>query len=82
MNLVFNNAQSLREAAAGGYKTETALQAVVVAAMAAAIATGQLFTCTAACSGYSQQDVQNVIRDLIASGFGCSYSGTTLTLTW
>jgi len=58
------------------------LQAVVVAAMAAAVATGELFTCTASASGYSQQDVQNMMRDLIGSGFGCTYSGTTLTITW
>jgi len=81
-DFVFGNAQSMREVAAGTYKTETALQAVVVATMAAAVATGELFTCTASCSGYSQQDIQNVMRILCDQGFICSYSGTTLTITW
>lgn len=79
---VFNNAQSVREVSAGTYKTETALQAVVIAAIAAVVATGELFTCTAAASGYSNQDVNNVIRDLISQGYTISYSGTTITISW
>ena len=82
LDFVFTNAQSLREVCAGTYKTETALQAVVIAAMAAVVATGELFTCTAACSGYSQQDVENVMRVLTDQNFTCSYSGTTLTISW
>lgn len=81
-DFVFGNAQSVREVCAGTYKTEAALQAVVVAAIAAVIATGELFTCTAACSGYSQQDIQNVIRVLSDQGFTTSFSGTTLTISW
>jgi len=81
-DFVFGNAQSMREVSAGTYKTETALQAVVIAAMAAAVATGELFTCTASCSGYSQQDIQNVIRVLGDQSFTTSYSGTTLTISW
>lgn len=79
---VFNNAQSVREACAGTYKTEVALQAVVVAALATAIAAAETFTCTAACSGYSQQDIFNVMRDLISQNYTLSYSGTTLTISW
>ncbi len=79
---VFDNAQSFREVCAGTYKTETALQQVVYVALAAACATGELFTATAACSGYSQQDVQNVMRELRRAFYGVSYSGTTLTITW
>lgn len=82
LDLVFTNAQSLREVCAGTYKTETALQGVVVAAMAAVVATGELFTCTAACSGYSNQDINNVMRILTDQNFTCSYSGTTLTISW
>ena len=79
---VFGNAQSVREVCAGTYKTETALQAVVIAAIAAVVATGELFTCTASASGYSQQDIQNVVRDLISQNFTASYSGTTITISW
>ena len=79
---IFDNANLLRGAAAGTYKTETALAAVVIAAMAAVIATGELFTCTASCSGYSQQDIQNVMRQLRRADYIVSYSGTTLTITW
>jgi len=79
---VFGNAQSVREVSAGTYKTEAALQAVVIAAIAAVVATGELFTCTASASGYSQQDVNNVMRDLISQGFTATYSGTTITLAW
>lgn len=82
LDFVFSNAQSLREVSAGTYKTETALQAVVIAAMAAVVATGELFTCTAACSGYSAQDIENVMRLLTDQNFTCSFSGTTLTLSW
>lgn len=82
MHIIFNNAQSVREASAGTYKTEAALQAVVIAAIAAVIATGELFTCTASVSGYSAQDVQNVRRDLVSCGFGVTQSTSTLTITW
>jgi hypothetical protein len=81
-SFVFNNAQSVREVCAGSYKTEAALQAVVVAAIAAVIATGELFTCTAAASGYSQRDIQNILRDLISLGFTATFSGTTITIAW
>jgi hypothetical protein len=82
MHLIFNNAQSVREASAGTYKTEAAMQALVIAAMATAIATGELFTANVSVSGGSAQDVQNVTRDLISCGFGVSQSGSTLTFTW
>lgn len=79
---VFNNAYSVREVCAGTYKTEAALQAVVVAAIAAVIATGEIFTANAAASGYSQQDIQNVIRDLVSQNYTVSFSGTTITISW
>lgn len=79
---VFGNAQSVREVCAGTYKTETALQAVVIAAIAAVVATGEVFTANAAASGYSQQDIQNVVRDLVSQNFTVSYSGTTITISW
>ena len=79
---VFGNAQSVREVCAGTYKTEAALQAVVIAAIAAVVATGELFTCTASASGYSNNDVSNVMRDLVSQNFTVTYSGTTLTISW
>jgi hypothetical protein len=78
----FSNAQSVREACAGTYKTEYALAAAIIAAIAVAIAGNETFTCTCSCSGYSQQDVQNCILSFRGSGFTTSYSGTTLTLSW
>ena len=82
MDSIFNNGQAVRAVNAGTYKTETALLAVMNAAIATATATGELFTCGGSCSGYSQQDIQNVMRFFRASGYQPSYSGTTLTLTW
>lgn len=79
---IFNNAQSIREMSAGTYKTEAALQAVVIAAIAAVIATGEVFSATASASGYSQQDITNVMRRLISCGYTASYSGTTITIAW
>lgn len=79
---VFSNAQSLREVSAGTYKTEAALQAAVIAAMASVVATGELFTCTVSVTGYSGQDVNNVTRTLGDSNFTVSQSGSTLTISW
>lgn len=79
---VFGNAQSVREGCAGTYKTEIALQAVVVAALATAIAAAETFSTTASASEYSPQDIQNVIRDLVSQNFTVSYSGTTITISW
>lgn len=82
MQFVFNDAQATRSVCAGTYKTETALQAAAVAAIAAAVAGNETFSCTVACSGYSEQDVTNVVRILSANNFTTSYSGTTLTISW
>lgn len=82
MTLVFGNAQSCREISAGTYKTEAALQAAVVAALATAIAAAETFTTTVSVSGYSAQDVQNVTRDLVGSGFTVSQSSSTMTIAW
>ena len=78
MNLVFQNAQSVREVCTGTYKTEAALQATVVAALAVAIAAAETFSTTVSVSGQSSQDVQNLMRDLIGSGFTVSLAGSTL----
>lgn len=82
LDFVFMNSQSLREVCAGTYKTEAALQAAVVAAMAAVVATGELFTCTVSVSGYSAQDIQNVMRVLTDQNFIVSLATTTLTINW
>lgn len=79
---VFDNAQSLREVCAGTYKTEAALQAAVIAAMAAVIATGEIFTCTVSVAGASGQDVNNVTRWLADQNYTTSQSGSTLTISW
>ena len=79
---VFDSASSLHEVSAGRYKTETALEAVVIAAMAVAVATGELFTCSCSASGYSEQDVNNVMRELSRANYLAHLSGTTLTITW
>ena len=81
-DFVFNNAQSLREVCAGNYKTETALQALAVAAMAVAAAAQQTFTCSVSVTGYSGQDVQNVMRVLSDQNFIFTLAGSTLTITW
>lgn len=79
---VFSNAQSLREVCAGTYKSEAAYQALVIAAMAAVVATGELFTCTVTTSGKAVQDVNNVMRLLTNMNFTVSLSGSTLTISW
>lgn len=81
-DFVFNNAQSLREVCSGGYKTETALQAAIIAAMAVQAALTASFSCTVSVTGYSGQDVQNCMRVLEDMNFGVSLSGSTLTITW
>lgn len=77
-----NNAGSVREASTAGYKTEFALQALVIAAIYAAIALNQTFSCTQSCTGYSQQDIGNVMRALVADGFTVSYANAVLTISW
>jgi len=80
----FDNAQSVREGCNASYKTEYALRAVIVAALAAAVATANndIFTTTASVSGYSGQDIQNNVALLRNGGFTTSQSGTTLTISW
>lgn len=82
MSYVFSNAQSLREASAGTYKTETAFQALIIAAMAVAVAAAETFVCTVSTTGVSAQDVQNVVRVLADNNFTTSQSGSTLTISW
>lgn len=81
-DFVFGNAYSVREVCSGTYKTEAALQATIVAAMAVAIALAGTFTCNVSLSGQSAQDVQNVCRLLTDMSFGVTISGSTLTITW
>ena len=80
----FDNAQSVREGCSMTYKTEYALRAAIVAALAAqvAVTTNDTFTTTVSVSGYSGQDVQNNIAALRADGFTVTQSGTTLTISW
>lgn len=81
-HFIFNNAGSVREACTAGYKTEFALQAAVVAAIAVAVAGNTTFFCNVSVTGYGQQDIQNVTRALVANGFGVSLNGSTLTINW
>ena len=78
----FSNAQSTREMSAGTYKTEAALQATIIAAIAAVIATGELFTCTVSTSGTVAQDLQNCMRLLTDMNFTVSLAASTLTISW
>lgn len=82
LDFCFNNAQSTREACAGTYKTEAALQATIVAAIAVSIAAAETFNCTVSMSGQSAQDVQNCMRILNDMNFTVSLSGSTLTISW
>lgn len=79
---VFNNAQSVREMCSGTYKTEAALQGAVIAVIVTAIAAAETFTTTVSVSGYSGQDVNNVMRILVADGYTVSLSGSTLSISW
>ena len=80
----FDNAQSVREGCSMTYKTEYALRAVIVAALAAAVAVtnNDTFTTTVSVSGYPAQDVQNNMAALREDGFTATLSGTTLTISW
>jgi hypothetical protein len=78
----FTNAQSVREASAGTYKTEFAFRALIIAATAVAVAAAETFTCSVSTTGVSAQDVQNNVRFMITNGFTVSLSGSTLTISW
>lgn len=82
MNIIFDNAQSVREVCSGTYKTEAALMASIIAAIAAVVATGELFTCTVSTSAKTSQDVQNCIQHLRESFYTTSLAGSTLTISW
>ncbi len=81
-NIIFDNAQSVREVCAGTYKTEAALMAAIIAAIAAVVATGELFTCTVSVSGKTQQDIQNCVQHLREGFYTTSQAGSTLTVSW
>jgi hypothetical protein len=76
-------AQTMRELA--GLTDQTAtdipLQIAMVGAIGTAVAQG-LFTCTLDCSTYGELNVRSMINNLNGLGYGTSYSGHTLTLTW
>lgn len=80
----FLSAQDMREGCNAAYKTEYALMAAVIAQLATIVATttNDTFTTTVSVSGYSQQDIQNVLQGLRSGGFTTSQSGTTLTIAW
>ena len=80
----FDSAQSVREGCCMTYKTEYALRAAIIAALAAqvAVTTNDTFSTTVSVSGYSQQDIQNNLQVLRGGGFTTSISGTTLTISW
>ena len=82
LGYAFQNAQSVREACSGTYKTEIAQQALVIAALATAIAAAETFTTTISTTGSSAQDTENTMRNLNALGFTVVLSGSTLTITW
>ena len=81
MDFAVGNAQSIREMAVGTYKTEAALQALVIAAIYAAVASSA-GSCTVSMTGTSAQDNQNVVRMLADMNFTTSQLGTTLTISW
>lgn len=82
MNIIFDNAQSVREVCAGKYKTEAALQAAAIAAIAAVVATGQVFQATVSVTGYSGQDVNNVMSALNDGFFTTVLTGSSLVISW
>jgi hypothetical protein len=67
--------------AAASYKTEAALQAAIIAAMATAIA-NNAFTCSVAVNTNSTQDVNRVMNMLSDSNFGATVTGNNLVITW
>lgn len=82
MATTFPQSQSIREFCAGTYKTEASLQATIIAAIYAAIATAETFTTTVSVSGLLPLDIQNCMRNLIKEDYQTSLSGTTLTISW
>lgn len=82
MNLIFDNAQSVREVCAGTYKTEAALQAAIISAIAAVIATGEIFTASVSISSYGNQDINSVMRMLNEGFFTASVVGSNLVISW
>ena len=84
LNFACDNAQSTRELSAGSYKTEAALQALVIAAIYAAVA-DNAFTCSVDTSNYSAQDVGNLCKTLANANFQYSRAdtdGDNLIITW
>lgn len=78
---VFNDSNALSQASDGLVRTETALQAAVIAAMAAAVVL-YASTCSLDVSSYSTQDVNNVMRLLSELNYICTNSGNNLVIVW
>jgi len=57
------------------------LQGVIAGDILTAVAAG-LFTTSASVTGYNSLQVQSLINALNGLGYGVSYSGHTITLTW
>lgn len=61
---------------------EAIIQLAIVNAIITAVTSG-LRTATVSAGGtYTDAQIQNQMNTLIGLGYGVSYSGTTLTLTW
>ena len=61
--------------------TDIPLQILIMAAIGVAMTAG-LYTATADMTGYDPIQVQSLMNVLRGLGYGVSYSGVTLTLTW
>ena len=61
--------------------TDVPLQLLIMAAVGVAAAAG-LYTATADLETYDSLQAQSLINALNGLGYGVSYSGHTLTLTW
>lgn len=77
----FDNAQTVREGAASTYKTEFAMAATAIAALAAAVA-ANAYSTTMSVSGGSAQDVEHIMTWLTRLNFTVSISGSTLAISW
>lgn len=77
----FDNSDTVRAGSSSSYKSEYALWATVVAAMAVSVA-ASTYTCTVDTSAQSEQDVSRITSTLSRLNFDWSLSGSTLTISW
>lgn len=78
---VFIESQAADARSLGGYKTQSALEALITAAIYASIASSSL-TATVSITGLDADDVQACCANLNVQGYGVSVSGSSLVLTW